>query len=455
MTTVHSWVADHPAVKSYIAEVCGQVKAKEVHEDIKLEMLSHLEELAEERLAAGQLSHDEAIAEALKNMGRAREIGEGFHAAHRPKPEWSLIALLTGMIVIAVLALFTMPSYPFGNQAINGVKWICGGFGILLMIAFYFMDYRKLLKWSWPLYWVTIGLMTYAWLFGPEVNGAGKAIIIGNFGLDVYTVSSYLLLIAIAGLLYLEQRMDSNGHARWLRSLKAAGDLTAYAWIPSFLYLTSPSLASFVPYAVGLFVLLVLSGRIKLLLASGTAVLLGGIFLFADVSRWMTIKNRLDYIFSLEWANNYQTNFALNTIKSGGMWGQGLGSTGSELPPIQTYSEMLFPNLVYSLGWVFGSFVFFIVAAFVLRTFLMGQRTQDQYGKYLVYGLGSIFAIRLIWNLLMSLGLVPVIGFDLPILNWSSASFFEFAAAGLMLSVYRRKDMIGLIGRIQPVKPFT
>lgn len=448
--TERNWVTDHPAVKAYITEVCQQVKAKDVHGDIEQEMLSHLEELAEEKVSDGNLSRDEAVIEALKHMGEASEIGSGFHEVHRPKPEWSVIALVAGMIVIAVLALFTMPSYPFGNQAFNGVKWICGGAGILLMIAFYFMDYRKLLKWSWPLYWVTIGLMTYAWLFGPEMNGARKAIRIGNFGLDVYTVSSYLLLIAIAGLLYQAKQKDSKGHAMWLSSLKAVRDLTAYAWIPSFLYLTSPSLASFVPYAVGLSVLLVLSGRIKLLLASGTAVLLGGFLLFADVSRWMTIKNRLDYILSFDWVSNYQTNFALNTIKSGGMWGQGFGSSSNELPLIQTYSEMLFPNLVYSLGWVFGAFVFFIVITFVLRTFIMGQRSQDQYGKYLVFGLGSVFAIRLIWNLLMSLGLVPVIGFDLPILNWSSASFFEFTAAGLMLSVYRCKDMIS---RIKPVNP--
>lgn len=443
-----SWAADHPAVKAYIEEVCRQVKAKDVHMDIEQEMLSHLEELAEEKLASGRLSRDEAITEALKHMGEAREIGRGFHAAHRPKPEWSVIALVAGMVMIAVLALFAMPAYPSGNQANNAVKWFCGGVGVALMIALYFADYRKLLKWSWPLYWITIGLMTYAWLFGPEVNGFRKFIRIGAFGLDMYTLSSYLLMIAIAGLLYQKQQKASNSQSKWLRSAKAVRDLAAYAWIPSFLYLTSPSLAAFIPYAVGLFVLLVLSGRIKLLLASGSAALLGLLLMMNELPHWMSLKNRLVGILQLNWIGGYQTNVILDTVRSGGMWGQGLAVPNESF--LHMYSEMLFPNLVYSLGWVFGAFVILVVFGFVFRTLRMGQRLHDQYGKYIVLGVGTVFTVRLVWNLLMSLGLVPVIGFDLPILNWSSVTIFEFAAAGLMLSIYRRKDMVS---RLQPANP--
>lgn len=446
------WVSRHPSVRSYISEICGQVKAKDVHGDIEQEMISHLEELAEEMMADQRLSRDEAVTEALKHMGGAVEVGRGFHAVHRPKPEWSVIALIAGMIVIAVLALFAMPSYPYGKQAYNDVKWFCGGVGIALMFVFYFVDYRKLLIWSWPLYWLTICLMTYTWLFGPEVNGAREFIAIGAFGLNVFSLSSYLLLIAIAGLLY-RGRDDAiaTGHPNWLSSVKALQNLAAYVWIPSFLYLTSPTFSAFIPYAVGLFVLLALSGKIRLLLASGATMVLGGVLVFADVSRWMYLKDRLSGILSFNWAGSYQTKFNLSTIQSGGLWGQGFDFASPEHPPIQSYSEMIFPNLVYSLGWVFGSFVVIVVFGFVFRTLRMGHRLHDYYGKYIVLGIGTLFAVRLVWNLLMSLGLVPVIGFDLPILSWSSVTIFEFAAAGLMLGIYRRKDMIGRLQSNRPV----
>ncbi|MCR2804111.1 FtsW/RodA/SpoVE family cell cycle protein [Paenibacillus soyae] len=445
------WISQHPAVRSYISEICGQVKAKDVHGDIEQEMVCHIEELAEEKLESG-MSRDEAIAEALKHMGGAVEVGRGFHAVHRPKPEWSVIALIAGMIVIAVLALFAMPSNQDGNQAANFVKWICGGTGIALMIACYFVDYRRLLKWSWLLYGATIGLMMYAWLFGPVINGARKILKFGPFSLDVFTVSSYLLLIAIAGLLVQEKQGNSiHQYSKWIIAARGIRNLLVYAWIPSFLYLTSPSIASFIPYFAAMVVLLLWSGRLQLLIVSGISVLLGTILILTDISRRMMMEGRLERL--LNWDNNYQTKFTLNTIKSGGMWGQGFafGHTNKEHAPIESYSEMLFPNLVYSLGWVFGAFVIIVVLGFVLRTFRVGMRLHDDYGKSIVFSVGTLFAVRLIWNLLMSVGLVPVIGFDLPILNWSSVTIFEFAAAGLMLGIYRRRDMIGRLQSSHPV----
>ena len=51
---------DNKMVDEYVNNVCGLVKNKKVHENIKEELLSHIEEIVEEDVADGK-SEEEAI----------------------------------------------------------------------------------------------------------------------------------------------------------------------------------------------------------------------------------------------------------------------------------------------------------------------------------------------------------------------------------------------------------
>ena len=54
-----------------------------------------------------------------------------------------------------------------------------------------------------------------------------------------------------------------------------------------------------------------------------------------------------------------------------------------------------------------------------------------------------LFAVPTIWNILMGLGFVPIIGVSLPFISYGgSAILFYAAVLGLILNVYRRKDLV-------------
>ncbi|MCL6458842.1 MAG: permease prefix domain 1-containing protein [Gorillibacterium sp.] len=62
----------------------------------------------------------------------------------------------------------------------------------------------------------------------------------------------------------------------------------------------------------------------------------------------------------------------------------------------------------------------------------------------LMIGLASLFAVQVIWNLGMSFGLLPIMGVSLPFLSYGPVQlFFQLLMMGIMLSVSRRRTMLG------------
>ncbi|RJX40166.1 FtsW/RodA/SpoVE family cell cycle protein [Paenibacillus pinisoli] len=442
-------LASHPLVGAYIEEICTHVKAKDVHEDIKLELLGHLTERIEELMEAESLTEEEAIQTAVKQMGDAKQVGVGLNAAHKPKPEWSVIGIIAAMIGIALFTIiFALPESPHGSSS-SVSKIVCGLIGIVLLVVLYFANYRKLLKLSWPLYWATIILMAIAELYGPTVNGSSKWIMIGSVGFNIFACSPYLLIIACAGILYMQKKeavVPSPGLlSQFKNGLKQAAILIM---IPAYFYLTAPGLAELAIYSFGLFVMLLLYGRLRFLtLIIGSFGVVAFIMFTRVPARFNYAWERITGYLGKDPNINYQTERSLEAIQSGGIWGQGLASPNNRLP--HQSNEMMYSYLIYSLGWVFGAAVALLVLAFIVRIVRMAFKTNDFYGRGLVIGLCAVFGIRLVWNLLMCLGLLPIMGIELPFLHLSSVSVLEFALVGLMLSVYRRKDMAGRSAALQ------
>ncbi|MFX3634521.1 MAG: FtsW/RodA/SpoVE family cell cycle protein [Candidatus Pristimantibacillus sp.] len=107
------------------------------------------------------------------------------------------------------------------------------------------------------------------------------------------------------------------------------------------------------------------------------------------------------------------------------------------------YSDMLFTYLVYSLGWVAGVAIATVVLMLAGRIAGIVTKLHDPYAKNLVIGLFSIIGVKFLWSIAMSVGLLPMTSMRLPFIGYGGTStILEMAAIGVILSVYRRKDMI-------------
>jgi cell division protein FtsW (lipid II flippase) len=437
----------NPLVSEFLDRVCHEVRAKEMHTDIREELLGHLADRVEHLVDVEGKNQEEAIAEAIKQMGNPAAIGEGLHKVHRPKTDWGLLLLVGTMVIIAVVSLFTLSAsyadHPLGDLLFPfATRIISGAAGISAMLVIAFINYRKLIRFSFTLYILTIGLMFISLLFGAQIHGSREWIAVGPIGFNVIAAAPYLLIIAAAGMLYhpksiLGIKKPISGKMILLK------ELVLLVLVPVFFFSIAPSLGQLLIYSLGLAILLAVSGRLKLLFAAvGSMCMLTLIVLWSTGGRLMYARARLTHFLQPDSDAGIPTKQSIDAISSAGMWGKGWGIPTESLNLRNISSEMLFPYLVQCLGWVFGAALVVIVLLFVGRMISLGRLLRDGYAKMLTIGLAGLFGVKFVWNIVMCLGLLPIMGFELPLMNWSSISIIEFGAVGLLLSIYRRKDMI-------------
>jgi hypothetical protein len=97
-------VVGNEKVNEYIKEVCTLVKNKKVHKNIKEELLSHIDEIVENEVARGK-SEEEAIEQAILQMGASDVVGKGLNKVHKAASDWTLLLMTVGFIVFGIFTL--------------------------------------------------------------------------------------------------------------------------------------------------------------------------------------------------------------------------------------------------------------------------------------------------------------------------------------------------------------
>ncbi|WP_168735918.1 FtsW/RodA/SpoVE family cell cycle protein [Cohnella fermenti] len=473
-------IREHKAVREYLDDVCGQVRAKELHEEIRLEIGGHLEELVFERLkparsarnaespasgAEGQsaevcrnsgdalidASFDEAIAYALKEMGDPRTIGKRLQRVHRPKLEWSLLSLAIVLIGIGLMAMYALqelaPSERMPDIPFLANKLLCVGMGTAALLIFYFVDYRKLRSYSWWTYGlaVVLFLLAQSHTLGRMVNGAYRWVYIGGFALDAASIAPYLFLFAYAGYLAGEKR-PVGGIREKLRGY--GKELLLFYALPAYFYLVSPSLVSLSVHLVGAALLLLTRDggwkRLLLYMCSLLFVLFAlREFRFGEMRHSIFYQRILAYLQRFAGDDSFIDGgtYARDFIRSAGFKGHGFDVGLDRLP--YAYTENIVAYLVGALGWAFGIALVLLAAAFVYRSVRISRQSREPYARLLALAVGSILAVKLVWTLLMSVGVLPFVGIAMPFVGYSGLqTVCELASIGLLLGVYRRKDML-------------
>jgi rod shape determining protein RodA len=128
-------------------------------------------------------------------------------------------------------------------------------------------------------------------------------------------------------------------------------------------------------------------------------------------------------------------------IGSGGVAGQGfLNGTQSHLQFLpEQHTDFIFAALAEEWGLLGGLVVIVALGALLWWGMRVSLRSKGRYEKLLAGGLISIIFFYAAINLLMVLGLAPVVGIPLPFLSWGgSAMMTVMICLGLLMSVDRQ-----------------
>ncbi|MFC4777996.1 FtsW/RodA/SpoVE family cell cycle protein [Paenibacillus sp. GCM10023252] len=431
-------LTNHEKINTYINEVCSQIKARELHAEIRLELESHLQDILDDYAAQG-MNEEDAIQKALEQMGNSTTVGQQLHQVHKPKTEWSIVAAILIFVALGLLAMLSLDSANL-SVSLSQVhffehKAFYTGSGLILMIGLYFLDYRKFVKLSWPISTLAVTLMLAVIFYGAQLNGQQKWLGFGAFYFDITMVSTILLIIAFAAMM--SNKLDT---------IKGFGTLFLFLTIPALLFFTAHTS---IPLALYYFtiILMVTFGQRSWKVTSFTLVypaLMLALVLLANVDQREFTLYRLKAFFTPSMASQdarYATEHSMQAIQSAGWWGQGLHAEPLELASL--HNELILSYLVYSFGWMFGITLVLLSFYFLRRISLMLKQLADPFAKRLVLGLLGILTVHFMWNILMTIGLMPMTSVTLPFVSYSGTNYvLELGIVGLLLSVYRRKNMI-------------
>jgi rod shape determining protein RodA len=128
-------------------------------------------------------------------------------------------------------------------------------------------------------------------------------------------------------------------------------------------------------------------------------------------------------------------------IGSGGLTGQGyLNGTQSHLQFLpEQHTDFIFSALAEEWGLVGGLFVLLCLAVLLWWGMRVAMRAKGRYEKLLAGGLTSIIFYYAAINLMMVMGLAPVVGIPLPLVSWGgSAMMTVMICLGLLMSIERQ-----------------
>ncbi|WP_172195664.1 FtsW/RodA/SpoVE family cell cycle protein [Saccharibacillus qingshengii] len=429
------------SINAYLDRLCARIRAKELHPELRDEMRGHIEELIASKKDEGA-SPVEAAAWAMEQMGDADEIGGTLGQVHRPKFNWRLLVPLAVMAGIGLLALFSLAasgtsmfeSFNPGKQQL-----FFYGMGVVVLIACCLFDYRLLNKYAVSLYTGTALLMIFLFTFASvTVNGNSGWISVGPLTFNGTLCMFVLFVLALPGVL--DRLSLRHAPGRSIRHSIAIGVIL----LPTALYVYFDLLAwlALGLYLIAATLLYARAGGAKLYLyplPAAAAAWAAGLYLRNP--HW---QDRFQAIFAprLQSPDAHYMNDAMAVaIREGGWFGRGFGSSGRSI--VYAHSDTIFPYLTYSFGWIMAGLLVASIVWLIVLLLHTVRKIGDPIGRSMAAGLSILLAGQWIYGIGASLSLLPFTSLLLPFIGYGgSSTIVHCAIVGLILGIYRRKDML-------------
>jgi rod shape determining protein RodA len=352
--------------------------------------------------------------------------------------DWTLLLLLISLTGLGLLNLYSTTAQSKNPMFTQQIYWIFLGFSAFLVTAT--IDYRVYDKMAYVIYILGIIALILVLIIGKGKFGARRWLYFGPFGIQPSELMKIGVILAIA-----HQIKASPPKAEEGRSLIELLPPFLLVGIPFILILIQPDLGT------GLIVLLVffsimflLRLRIRSLLTLFSTVIITMPLIWAFVLKGYQ-KGRIFTFLDPSTdpsGDGWQIRQSIFAIGSGKYVGKGfMKGTQSQYQflPAQ-WSD--FPFSVWCEEWGFIGAVVLVGLYFVLVlwSIRLAVTIKDRFASTICLGVGSLFFWHIIINILMVMGLLPIVGVTLPLFSHGGSSLLTFMiAAGLLMSVSARR----------------
>lgn len=354
------------------------------------------------------------------------------------KPDNFLVQLTTILVLIGIFSISSASWHE--SIRYTGSAWtffikhlvsVC--LGVAVMIGASFFDYRWWRKLAWPIALTCLALLILTAMpqFGVVTGGSRRWLSLGFFQLQISEFVKIAAVVLMAKVYY-ERQLKNFFMALGTVSLMA------------FLVLKQPDLGTTI-LIVSSVAFVAFAARFNLVMFIGGISGLGWL-VWNQILRTPYQMERIKYWldpYSDPLGRGYNLIQSFYAIGSGGLTGKGWGASIQKLGNLPVaHADFIFSIVCEELGFLGASAVLLVFLAWVLRAAKVSFYCQENFGKLLGVGLTGIFALQVVINISVAIGLLPTTGMTLPFVSFGGSSFLSCSLmAGILFNISRTHSL--------------
>jgi rod shape determining protein RodA len=352
---------------------------------------------------------------------------------------WPLVLLLVAVACFGFLMLYSVAGGRLDRWAEPQMKRFAAGLAVMFFIAFVPIWFWRNL--SGVAYGVSLLLLLSVEFFGSVGMGAQRWIDLGFIRLQPSELMKITLVMLLAS------------YYDWLDIKKTSRPL--WVAIPVVLILIPTGLTLVQP-DLGTALLLMIGGAVVMFCAGVSwiyfAVVIGlgvgavaAVFLSRDTP-WQLLQNyqyrRIDTFLDPSQdplGAGYHISQAKIALGSGGWTGRGfMQGTQSRLNFLpEKHTDFIFTTLAEEFGFVGGFSLLVLYLLVIGFCIVAAMQMKDRFASLVTLGIAATFFLYFAINMLMVMGLAPVVGVPLPLVSYGGSSMLVLLAAfGIVQSAY-------------------
>jgi len=355
---------------------------------------------------------------------------------------WRLIWLVALICTIGVVTLYSAAGGSMSPWATKQVITMVAFFGLAIGISY--IPERFIKSMIFPTYAAILLLLVAVEMIGFVGKGAQRWIDLGFIRLQPSEFMKPAVVLVLARFYDLIPAADIR---RW-RGLWPAALLVA---VPGALILVQPDLGTATMVLVGGVTVMFVAGLPMwyFMSAAGAAAVAGPI-LFAMMHEY---QRKRVLIFMDPEADplgaGYHISQSKIAIGSGGIWGKGfLNGSQSHLDYLpEGHTDFVFATFVEEWGLI-GGIMLIIAFAMVVRWGMrVSRKAKTRFAQLAAAGLSMTIFFYFTVNLMMVMGLAPVVGIPLPLVSFGgSAVMTVMICLGILMGIERQSRSRSSLG---------
>lgn len=435
-------------MEEYLSTVTEQIRCTKAREMVVGELRDHILDQAKAYEEEG-LFEEEAMEQAVRDMGDPVETGVSLDRIHRPQIEVGILVMIGLISFVSIVLHVVLSNYSqetdsafYGGYLGKHVMHVVLGYAAMLLV--YRLDYSILSRFAKPLAAAFLVLaLIGSRVFGIEVNGARLYIQIGPMWFFMPALMP-LYVPLFCGIMY------SYRGEGW----KGMGKILLWAFIPVWITFHIPAFSQGVVLWAALLMVMAMAVYRGWYQVRRSAALAGLGALFVLPPLLFLGAGALGHLASYQMAriqafltNDLDSNYLAIQMREALAGSRLAGGNTETITKLVEYpgfnNDYIFVSLISSCGFAAGALAAALMCFLILKVFRVSFGQKNQLGMILGCGCGSVYLLQMGISIGMNLGLLPTTAAILPFFSFGGTGLLvSYILLGLVLSIYRYKNIL-------------